>query len=92
MTTYVSEETLKPVVIECRFCRKFDEKHVPAVAVAGQWQGGDNDVDPHWVPVCAEHLARWHDEEHWDGGVVPVQHRLPVLPLAPSGQERVVTT
>ena len=57
---YLSQDTGELVTIECRFCRKFDDKHQPAIRLEGQWQGGDEDVDPHWVPVCEGHATDWH--------------------------------
>ena len=57
--TYISEETAQPVTIICRFCETFDHVEVPAVAVAGRWEGEDNDIDPEWVAVCTKHRDGW---------------------------------
>lgn len=80
MTTYVSEETGERITIECRFCRKFTGGHRPAVALAGQWEHGDPDDEPHWVPVCQDHSDRWHIDAD-TGEPMPEEHRLPTIPL-----------
>lgn len=92
MTSYISEETGQPVVIECRFCRLLNGKHTPATHVAGQWEGGDNDVDPRWVPVCDDHLKGWHrapcnEQQGHEGCLIPPESRLPVFDLAPDEPE-----
>lgn len=79
--TYVSEETGENVTVECRFCRKFKSRHVPAIKLAGQWEGGDIDIDPHWVPVCKSHFDKWHDSEEWFEGKIPERYRLIALDL-----------
>lgn len=53
---------------ECWFC-----PGVQAVALAPRHTGGDEDEPAHWIPVCEEHLARWHDE-------VDAHERLPIIP------------
>jgi hypothetical protein len=81
---YVSEETGLPTVILCRW---FDRPEMEcgddktAVALRGQWQGGDVDVDPHWVPVCAAHDARWDIDPYTGKRHHPRHVRLPRFPL-----------
>lgn len=58
----------------CRFCERHNKQLVAAVAVAGQWAGGDTGIDPQWVPVCQNHLNRWFDD-------IDDEPRLPVFPL-----------
>lgn len=94
---YLSNETHEPVVIECRFCGRNDEiqgrqsRHIPATHLAGQWEGGDEDIEPRWVPVCEKHLAGWFTEEcvipQPDGSYapgtqeIPTEYRLPTFSL-----------
>lgn len=75
MAEYISENTGKAVVIECRFCRKFRDEHVPATALAGQWEHGVLDDLPRWVPVCDMHMEGWFEEG------IPEESRLPHFPL-----------
>ena len=79
MSTYVSEDTDQVVTIMCRYAETGlmycgDDK--TAVALRGQWEGGNPDVNPVWVPVCAEH-DHWWDVDHDTQTVKPVQYRLP---------------
>lgn len=82
--TYISEETGQLVVITCRYSDRPEMGHPderpPAVALRGQWQGGDPDVDPIWVPVCASHDEQW-DVDPDNGEVMPERHRLPRFTL-----------
>lgn len=80
MTTYISEETGRPVEIECQFCRKSRNVHTPAEFLCGQWHGGDVDTDPVWVPVCGTHRADWFLDYDTDREIPP-DSRLPILPL-----------
>lgn len=72
MATYVSQETDEHAPIVCYFCANArgtiiwegeGKVNVAAVALRGQWEGGDNDVDPIWRPVCFHHDALWNTSE-----------------------------
>lgn len=80
---YTSEETDRQVTIRCCFhdrpeMRCGEDK--TAVALRGQWQGGDPDVDPHWIPVCADHDVRW-DIDPDSGMGLESKYQLPRFPL-----------
>jgi hypothetical protein len=51
----------------CWFCGD------PSVALAPRQSGGDEDVPAHWLPVCQDHVASWHDE-------TDAAERLPIIP------------
>lgn len=86
MATYVSEETNQPLTITCRFYQRPGHSGCSpdptAVALRGQWAGGDPDVDPQWIPVCAGHDERWAADPD-TGQVMPPQYRLPRFALSP---------
>lgn len=79
---YVSEETDLPVTITCRFVEIGCIPGAPAVALRGQWAGGDVDRNPQWVPVCSFHDKHWDDIEGDPERRLPEKYRLPrfVLP------------
>lgn len=89
MSSYVSEDTGLPVIIMCRFDEPQGKPLRPAVALQGQWQGGDQDIEPHWVPVCAEHDALWHVDYDTDE-TMPGKYRLPRFALVPDPEEVVI--
>jgi hypothetical protein len=62
--------------ILCHFCDHNRGEDVPAVAIAGQWDGGDEGIDPKWMPVCAMHLDGWWEQSDADG-----DPRLPTFTL-----------
>jgi hypothetical protein len=80
---YISEETDQPTTIVCRYADRPEMEcgeDKTAVALRGQWEGGDVDVDPRWIPVCADHDARW-DVDFDTGEARPERYRLPRFPL-----------
>jgi len=86
---WVSQEDGQVKTLVCKFCEKFDQVEVPAVALEGQWEGGDEDLDPHWVPVCAKHQEGWHSNHGSDPAdpsrdfnwPIPVESRLPTITI-----------
>jgi hypothetical protein len=80
---YVSENTDEPVTLLCRFADRPIMQcgaDTTAVALRGQWQGGDIDIDPHWIPVCAKHDDRW-DTDPDTGEAFDKRYALPRFPL-----------
>lgn len=75
MASYVSENTGRTVAIECRYCRESEDLHTPATVLAGQWETGEFDELPRWVPVCASHFDGWWDDD------MPPECRLPSFGL-----------
>jgi hypothetical protein len=83
VTSYISQETDLPVTIQCRYAERPSmgcSTDTTAVALQGQWQGGDNDIDPVWVPVCKSHDVRW-DVDYDTGKTMPEHYRLPRFTL-----------
>lgn len=78
MTTYISQETDEVVTIMCRYAQRAMGCGADATAVAlrGQWAGGDPDVDPTWVPVCQHHDDTW-DIDYDTGETTPKKYQLP---------------
>ena len=79
MSTYVSAVTEELVTIGCHWDNRPEMKcgsDKTAVALRGQWGGGDEDVAPVWIPVCAEHDRRW-DCDPDTGEVKFERYRLP---------------
>lgn len=88
MATYISEETGQVTTIRCRWAdqpTRGCSEDATAIALRGQWEGGDADVDPHWIPVCAGHDARWNTNCD-TGEDLPVRYRLPRFQLNGSGR------
>lgn len=86
MATYTSWETEKVMTIRCRYADRPemgcpDGAAAVAVALRGQWQGGDCDVDPIWVPVCEHHDQKW-DTNYDTEELTPERYRLPRFALA----------
>ncbi len=61
--------------ILCHFCNHNLGEDVPAVAIAGQWDGGDEGIDPKWMPVCEAHLDGWWDDTDGSTETSHVQDR-----------------
>lgn len=92
--TWISQEDGSQKTLICKFCEKFDGIRTTATALEGQWAGGDEDIDPKWVPVCDKHRAEWHvnhgymdghGDEEWHEPI-PAESRLPTVLLGdPNG-------
>lgn len=82
MITLTTEATRPPylqtVVVTCRFCERWDNEMVPAAFLGGQWEGGDENEDPVWVPICNYHAAHWFES---DVQVISEEERLPLIKL-----------
>jgi hypothetical protein len=83
MSTYVSAATDQLVTIGCHWDNRPEMKcgsDTTAVALRGQWGGGDEDVAPVWIPVCAAHDRGW-DRDPDTGRDLPERNRLPRFAL-----------
>jgi len=88
MATFISQNTDEPLPIVCRFCangtgERILEKptRVAATRLRGQWEGGDLDENPVWVPICVEHDSRWDIDPDTDERTLDPRYQLPAFDL-----------
>lgn len=91
MATFISENTDEPFPIVCRFCQEdlgrggeiegWSGKRVTAVRLRGQWEGGDQDGLPVWVPVCWLHDHKWNESDLYPDGRLDPKYQMPAFTL-----------